>query len=185
MKKIFLTTAAVVFTALFLSVNAGAAAKADKESHKQLHKERKEVRKEERLHSVDVATEEQFKYDFPNALNVTWFKGAFAEVSFDDGDVHKTAYYDTNHQMVGTTTIVDYMVLPEKARQYIDQKYNEYTIEKVILFKDNEANDKDMSLFSIPFPDEDNYFPLLSKESKKIILKVSTDGSVSFFRNYK
>src|SRR5262245_14090578 len=102
MKKIFLTVAAVVFTALFLLSNAGTVDKADKESRKQLHRERRETRKELWLHSVDAATEKQFEYDFPNASNVTWYQGVFVEATFDDGNVHKTAYYDTNHQMVGT-----------------------------------------------------------------------------------
>ncbi len=185
MKKIFLTTAAAVFTVLFLSANARTGDKSDKESRKQLHQERRESRKEERLHSVDAATERQFEYDFPNASNVSWYQGAFAEASFDDGGVHKTAYYDIDHHLVGTTTIADFMILPEKARDQIAQKYHGYTIEKVILFKDNSANDTDMSLFNLSFPDEDNYFPLLKKGSKEIILKVSTNGSVSNFRNYK
>lgn len=185
MKKIFLTAAAAAFTALLLSANARTVDNPDKESRKQLHRERRETRKELWLHSVDAATEKQFEYDFPNALNVTWIQGAFAEATFDDGTVHKTAYYDTDHLMVGTTTIVDYMVLPEKAMKQIAQKYKDYIIDKVILFKDNEANDTDMSLFNLPFPDEDNYFPFLMKGSKKIILKVSTNGSVGVFQNYK
>lgn len=185
MKKIFFTAAAVVFTTLFLSASARIVANPDKESHRQLHKERKEMRKEERLHSVDVATEKQFENDFPNALNVSWYQGSFAEASFDDGDIHKTAYYDTDHHLVGTTTVADYMMLPEKARELIAQKNKGYTIEKVILFKDNKANETDMSLFSLSFPDEDNYFPLLSKGSKNIILKVSMNGSVSGFQSYK
>lgn len=185
MKKIFLTTAVAVFTVSILSANTGTVANPDKESRKQLHRERREIRKEAWLHSVDAATEKQFEYDFPNASNVAWFQGAFAEATFDDGNVHKSAYYDVDHRLVGTTTIVDFGLLPEKAREYIARKYKEYTIEKVVLFKDSKANDRDMSLFNLSFPDEDNYFPLLRKGSKGIILKVSTNGSVSGFQTYK
>ena len=87
--------------------------------------------------------------------------------------------------MVGTTTDVDASALPEKARDHIDKIYPGYTIEKVVFFDDNEANDNDMFLYNQSFEDEDNYFPLLVKGSSKIILKVSPKGEVSFFENLK
>jgi len=61
--------------------------------------------------------------------------------------------------------------------------YPGYTIEKVVFFDDSEANDTDMFLFNQSFEDEDNYFPLLAKDSKKIILEVSPEGRVSFFQS--
>jgi hypothetical protein len=184
MKKVLLTTA--VITAFFTSVNAGMIGhKADKETRRQLRRERREERKELWLHSVNVATENQFYYDFPDAKDVSWTEGQFAEATFYDGAVLKTAYYDNDNDLIGTTTKVDYSALPVRAKQYIDKKYSGYKVEKVILFDDNEANDTDMSLFNQPFDDEDTYFPLLSNGTKQIILEVTSDGAVSFFKNYK
>jgi len=126
-----------------------------------------------------------FLQDFPNAKFVNWFYGQFVEASFIDNGVLKTAYYDEDNNLVGTTTDVDASALPEKARDHISKMYPGYTIEKVVFFDDNEANDTDMFLFNRSFEDEDNYFPLLVKGSKQIILEVSPEGKVSFFQNVK
>jgi len=131
------------------------------------------------------ATRFDFLQDFPNAKFVTWSYGQFVEASFIDNDVLKTAYYDEDNNLVGTTTDVDASALPEKARDHISKMYPGYTIEKVVFFDDNEANDTDMFLFNQSFEDEDNYFPLLVKGSKQIILEVSPEGKVSFFENLK
>ena len=186
MKKIFFVIAVSVL--MYTSSNANinkAVNRSDKETRKQMRKEKREERKILWLHSADPLTEMQFYRDFPDVKDVSWTEGAFAEAVFRDAGVLKTAYYDDSHTLVGTTTDVDFSILPAKARQYISQRYKGYKVEKVILFDDNEANNTDMFLFNSAFEDEDNYFPMLSKDSKQIILKVSMDGNVSFFQNYK
>ena len=40
-----------------------------------------------------------------------------------------------------------------------------------------------MILWGIQFDDADNYFAELSKGTKKLVVKVSPEGSVSFFKN--
>jgi hypothetical protein len=185
-EKDFLATAVTVIAGFFISANAGTTRhKMDKESRKQIRKEKREERRELWLHSVNVTTETQFYNDFPNTKDVSWTEGAFAEATFYEGDILKTAYYDTDNALVGTTTDVDYSVLPDKAKQYINKKYPGYTVKKVVLFDDNEANDTNMFLFSNSFKDEDTYFPVIAKGSKEIILKVSMSGETSFFQNYK
>lgn len=185
MKKIFLATAAVI-AGFFISANAGITAdKTDKEGRKQIRKEKREERRELWLHSVNVITEGQFYTDFPNAKYVSWTEGVFAEATFYDGHTFKTAYYDTDNRLVGTTTDVDLSVLPAKAKQFINKKYPGYAIRKVVLFDDNEANDTDMYLYSNSFKDEDTYLLEMAKGPKVIILKVSMDGDVSFFQEYK
>src|SRR6185295_15504506 len=142
-------------------------------------------KKKETRWEPNRGTEFEFSKDFPNAAAVTWNFGAFVEASFLDNGVAKTAYYDDDDNLVGTTNEVDVTALPEKARDHIGKVYPGYTIERVVFFDDNEANDTDMSLFDQSFEDEDNYFPLLSNGSKQIILKVSPKGKVSFFENFK
>jgi len=101
----------------------------------------------------------QFSRDFPDAKFVSWAYGAFVEATFLDNTVLKTAYYDEDNNLVGTTTDMDATALPEKARDHIDKMYPGYTIEKVVFFDDNEANETDMLLYNESFEDEDNYFP--------------------------
>jgi hypothetical protein len=186
MKKIFFVT--VVLVLVFTSSNANInkpGDRTDKESRKQIRKEKREERRSLWLHSIDPVTEAQFYMDFPDVKDASWTEGVFAEAVFMEEGVLKTAYYDESHTLVGTTADVDFSILPVKARQYISKQYKGYKIEKVILFDDNESNNTDMFLFNSAFEDEDNYFPVLSKDSKQIILKVSMNGNVSFFQNYK
>ncbi len=42
-----------------------------------------------------------------------------------------------------------------------------------------------MYLFDAASEDQDNYFPVLSRGNKEIILKVTMGGDVSFFQNNK
>jgi hypothetical protein len=174
MKKLFCLCAALSMAAIFAMANPVVT------GNDHGVKKKKESRWE-----PNRATEFHFSKDFSNAKNVSWSFGKFVEATFLDNGVAKTAYYDESDNLVGTTTDVDVTALPEKARDHINKEYPGYSIEKVVFFDDNEANDTDMSLFNQSFEDEDNYFPLLVKGSKEIILKVSPEGDVSFFGNFK
>ena len=186
MKKVLFATAALTLVSFISEANpVNLHNKSDKEARKLVRKEKREQRKEAWQHSVNALTEIQFNDDFPDAKDVSWDEAAFSEATFYDAGIVKTAYYDWDHKLVGTTTKVDFSVLPEKAKRYIDKEYPGYKVRRVILFDDNEANNTDMYLFNNSFADEDNYFPVLTKGSKEIILKVTMDGDVSFFQNYK
>ena len=185
MKKIFLATTALI-AGSFFSANAGTIREnTGKEIRKEMRKERREKRRELWLHSVNSITATQFYDDFPNAMDVTWTRGEFAEASFYDGGILKTAYYDPDNTLVGTIQDVDYSLLPQKARHYIDRKYPGYSVQKMFLFDDNESNDTDVFLFGQRFDDRDSYFAVLSNGVKQTVLMVTPSGEVSFFRNYK
>ncbi len=186
MKKLFCLSAALFIAVVLVMANPlvtgnGPGIKKKTETRKKQQTEKSEIS----LRPPSRAIEFEFSQDFPNAKYVTWADGKFVEASFLDNDVLKIAYYDEDNHLVGTTTDVDATALPEKARDHIDKIYPGYTIEKVVFFDDNEANDNDMFLYNQSFEDEDNYFPLLIKDSSKIILKVSPKGEVSFFENLK
>lgn len=174
MKKLFCLSATLFLGVVLIMANPPATGK-DPDIKK----------KKENRWKPNPATEFQFLKDFPKAEFVNWTYGAFSEASFLDDDVLKTAYYDNDDNLVGTTADMDATALPEKARDHINKMYPGYTIEKVVFFDDNEANDTNMSLYNQSFEDEDNYFPLLVKGSKQIILKVSPEGEVSFFEIFK
>ena len=186
MKKILLTTAVVMTGSLLIAANAGDVYnKSDKEARKEIRKERRVIRKEIWLHSADPGTQLQFFIDFPNAKDVNWKESYFAEATFTDEGVQKTAYYDIDNELVGTTSHVDFSALPEKAQEKINKKYPGFYAKEVILFDDNETNDRDMTLFATSFADEDNYFPVLTDGTKEVILKVTMDGDVSYFQTIK
>jgi len=184
MKKLFCLSAALFIAVVFVMANPLVTGNGPG-TKKKTENSKKQQREKISLSPPSRAIEFEFSQDFPNAKYVTWADGKFVEASFLDNDVLKIAYYDEDNHLVGTTTDVDASALPEKARDHIDKIYPGYTIEKVVFFDDNEANDNDMFLYNHSFEDEDNYFPLLVKDSSKIILEVSPKGEVSFFENLK
>jgi hypothetical protein len=186
MKKIFFAAAVSVFVSFTTRASEPTlASDRGSESKRQLRKEKREERKMEWLHYVDPVTESNFYADFPGASDVSWTQGAFVEASFVRDGVEKVAYYDSDRNLVGTTQIVEFSSLPASAQKVIRDRYPDYTVEKVVLYEDNQENDTDMYLFDAAFEDQDNYFPVLSRGNKEIILKVTMGGDVSFFQNNK
>jgi hypothetical protein len=186
MKKLLCLSATLFIGAIFIMANPRVSGSGpDIKKKKETRREQEKAKIEVSLYPPRRAIKFQFSQDFPNAKFATWAQGKFVEASFLDGDVLKVAYYDEDNNLVGTTTDMDAAALPEKARDHIDQMYPGYSIEKVVFFDDNEANDTDMFLYNISFDDADNYFPLLVRGSKKIILKVTPEGEVSFFESLR
>jgi len=185
MKKLFCLSAALFIAVVLIMANPLVTGNGPDIKKKTENGKKQREKSEISLRPPSRAIGFEFSQDFPNAKYVTWADDKFVEASFLDNDVLKIAYYDEDNHLVGTTTDVDASALPEKARDHIDKTYPGYTIEKVVFFDDNEANDNDMFLYNHTFEDEDNYFPLLVKGSSKIILKVSPKGEVSSFENLK
>jgi hypothetical protein len=47
-------------------------------------------------------------------IGICWTEGNFAEAAFPDAGTVKTAYYDFDNNLVGTTTLVDFATLRKK-----------------------------------------------------------------------
>jgi hypothetical protein len=155
-------------------------------SHKLNKSQREEyrsIRREKAATTPNYTTEQHFETDFPNATSVSWRRAGFEEAQFTLNGKELKAFYDYNHDLIGTTTAVDYSVIPEAARKYIEKHYSDYTTQQVILFNDNEYNDSDMVLYGNAFDDADNYFVELSNNNKTIVLQVNMEGLVTFFRD--
>jgi|KBSMisStandDraft_5_1062788.scaffolds.fasta_scaffold12147_3 hypothetical protein len=146
----------------------------------------KESRKEKRLErqsEVDYFTIQQFERDFPDAVDVVFSKGkVFDEANFVLDEKTYTAFYDNENNLVGTTTEKKFSDLPKRAKSYINKKYGDYAVEKVILFDDNESNPTDMWMYDQRFADEDNYFVELKKENKVQIVQVALSGNCYDFK---
>lgn len=151
--------------------------------NKSQREENRSIRREKAAATPNYATEQHFETDFPNATNVSWRRAGFEEALFTLNGKEQKAFYDYNHDLIGTTTVVDYSVMPEAARKYIEKHYGDYTTQQVILFNDNEYNDSDMVLYGNAFDDADNYFAVLSNNNKTIVLQVNREGLVTFFRD--
>lgn len=147
--------------------------------------EDKFIKKEKALTTPNYLTEQQFLIDFPNATAVEWYNKEMPAATFMMNGKKMTAFYDYKNELIGTTTMVPYSDVPEAGQKYIDKHYKDFTVERVVLFDDNENNETDMMLYGTPFDDEDNYFVELSNNNKEIVLQVNTSGDVSFFKEMK
>lgn len=183
MKRLLMTILLVTVTSLLISAYAGKGF-TKKSNRKEIRKEKRDERKLAWMHTPNLFAKAAFQTDFPGATHITWAEGDyFTEASFNDNGTNKTAYYDLNNELAGTTTTVATADLPARSLNYIHKHYPGYTIEKVILFDDEEYNDTDMFLFAGPFEDKDSYFAVLSNGAKKIILEAAMNGDTSFFEN--
>ncbi|MFB6457788.1 hypothetical protein ACE38W_21135 [Chitinophaga sp. Hz27] len=190
MKKVVMVSAVALMAALAASAQTDVALtniihtdKLEAKTYKREKREEKKQLRELRGAHVSYLSKEGFNIDFDHVTDVSWSRSNyFDEVSFKQNGVAKQAYYDADGQLVGTTQIKSFTVIPENAQRLIMKKYPEYQIGTVIFFDDNEYNDTDMLLYGVQFDDEDNYFVEMSKDSQTMILRVNSSGDVSFFK---
>ena len=142
--------------------------------------------------AVSESIENQFAADFPNASNISFEKTKdFEEVHFNQDGSQKTAYYDFNNQLAGTTINKSFHDLPAAAQIKILDKYKDYTVRDVLEFKvnsDNESyydNDTYMTLYGNSFDKSNNYFVELKSDNNAIVLEVDLTGEVSYFTTIK
>lgn len=183
MKKILLAFPLVALGALIAPAYAGT--NINNAHLATFGKKKKNTAHERKKKNPDWAnyeTMQHFELDFPNAANVLWHQGYFEEATFNEAGTTETAYYDNNSNLVGTISSANYSELPENARKTITKWYPDYTANQVVYFKDNQENDTNMFLYSNSFDDADSYFVELSNGTKTYVVKVDTDGQVSFFQ---
>lgn len=193
MKKLLCLSAA---TFLIASVNAQTTValvkneiKTHKEQESAIKKEKREERRELKKlegNSVSYQSKEAFYGDFGKIPVSKWERTTnFDQATFvKDGEV-LTAYYDAGSKLVGTTSQKTFVDIPAAAQKFINRKYKGYSKAAVVFFDDNEWNETDMMLYGKQFADADNYFVVLKKDNKDIILQVDMTGDVSFFKQLK
>jgi hypothetical protein len=186
MKKLVILPAVILFAGIVAKAqdNAMPEAKAVMEI-KDAKAEKKEAKKElKRLESNEpgVLVKDHFYEDFGD-LSATWRRTAnFQEASFILDGKKTTAYYDIDAELVGTTSVAKFSEIPESAQHEILKHYKDYSIDRTILFDDNEDNTSDMVMYGSTIgSDQDHYYVELSKANKMLVLQVNMDGGVSFF----
>lgn len=188
MKNVLIIGSVLVFTATtafsqeVISLNEPISFTGHKVSREQ-KEENRAVRREKAATTPNYTTEQHFQTDFPNATGISWRKAGFEEAIFTLEGKEMKAFYDYNHDLIGTTTTVDYNTLPIAARKYIEKHFSDYTPQQVILFDDNEYNTSDMILYGNAFDDADNYFIELSNNNKTIVLQSNMEGMVTYFKD--
>jgi hypothetical protein len=113
-----------------------------------------------------------FNTEFAEATHVEWKTGAdFAKASFIWNEQRMEAFYDSDGELIGTSRAVTLERLPMNASRYIQRKYADYTPTEAIEF-DNVKEGL-------------GYYVSLVKDNTKVVLQVSSQGSVSVFKKIK
>lgn len=185
MKKLFILSIATVVASFAVNAQQKEEAIVKKEIKKEKYELRKEKKELKKLEGKDVSyqAKQSFTIDFGNIPVSQWKRTAnFDEATFTKNGETKTAFYDADGKLVGTTSAKSFSDLPVKAQQYINKKYAGYTKAAVTLFDDNEFSESDMILYDQQFADADNYFVELKKPTKTIIVMSNMNGDISFFK---
>jgi hypothetical protein len=180
--SVLVLTATTTFSQEVISLNEPISFPGHRVSREQ-REENRTIRREKAATTPNYTTDQHFQYDFPNATHVSWKRAGFEEATFTLDNKEMKAFYDYNHDLIGTTTPVDYNTLPIAARKYIEKHYSDYAPQQIILFDDNEYNTSDMVLYGNPFNDADNYFIEISNNNKTIVLQSNMEGMLTYFKD--
>jgi hypothetical protein len=183
MKRVVILSMTFLFAASVTMAQARNTPQAKvQETKKEIKTERKALRKLEGT-QVSELSQRNFAADFGKVTGVVWKRSDyFDEASFTQNGKQMIAFYDGTGTLVGTTSHTTFAALPAKVQKEITTKYKDYTVGAVVFFDDNQANDTDMYIYGTQLDDEDNYFVEMSKGTNKIVLRVASDGVVSFFK---
>lgn len=134
---------------------------------------------------IPVSTRNQFAEDFSQVQDVTWkVEPGFNEADFTMNDKSMMAFYSFDDELIGTGYYVDYADLPEKGKAKIAKDYADFVPEKAMYFEESDVDDQLMNFFG-NFLQEEAYYVLLRNADKEIVVEVSENGDVSYFRRVK
>lgn len=167
--------------ATFVVVDAKRAKNPNKE-HKKLDKALKKLDGSE----VPGITQSRFTEQYGDVPGVYWRRDNYFDVATftKDGRVLK-AYFDNESEWVGTENQETFANIPQKAKDRIQKEYPGYSVDDVIFYTDNLERDGNIFLFGNEMESASNYFVELNNAGKRIIVKVTPDGDVSFFKELK
>ena len=128
----------------------------------------------------------QFAYEFKDAKNINWVVDANCQKAlFTYQGKQMTAFYTLTGEYIGVTHNVDFTVVPGAAQKEITGEYKGYVIGDVIEFQPAATNSASIYSFSSYSNDEKLFFVDLKNDKEEILLKVTPDASVSFYKQIK
>jgi len=128
--------------------------------------------------NVSYTVLNQFNADFADASNVVWtVNGSFQKADFIADNVKKTAFYNLTGEFVALTQDVDAKAIPAKALKEINEDYKGYNVNEVIVIQNNtELN---------PDADETAYFVDLKSDTKEVLVKITPEAHIAFYKQVK
>ncbi len=133
---------------------------------------------------VSYAVQHQFDTEFHDAERVTWSSTANGlKADFVMDDVKMTAFYDKVGDFIGSTEDVTFKTLPSTAKREIAAKYKGYFAAEVMKFQ---GNDTPTAYERITADDQSSaYYVDLKSEKEEVLLKVTSRGDVSLYKQVK
>ncbi len=128
----------------------------------------------------------QFNADFSSAENVVWtITPTSQKADFTVEGVKKTAFYSLVGTYLGVTEEVAYKQIPASAKKEIADTYKDYTVGQVIKFQSAETDASFYTNLAISQPEALDYFVDLKKADAEVLVRVSAQGGVYFFKQIK
>jgi len=121
--------------------------------------------------AVSKTVTNHFKADFTNATNVSWTSGdSYTKASFTMDGKKMEAFYNTQGEVIGTSSNVGLDELPVNAKRTLAKKFTGYTVTEAIHFDGVEEN---------------AYYISLENDKEAVILKVGDNNQVVNFKRTK
>ncbi|WP_448698636.1 hypothetical protein ACFGVR_17440 [Mucilaginibacter sp. AW1-3] len=169
MKKVFIT--AILVSGLSFGVFADGGKKADNTNSS----------------AATYTALNQFSIDYKDAANVVWkVDGNCQKAEFVLEGKKVTAFYNLAGDFLGLTQAVDYKKVPAEAQKDIATNYKDYTVGEVIqLEPKQERESADIYAGSSFKNDAVVYFVDLKNAKEEILVRVTADANVYFFKQVK
>lgn len=192
MKKLIMLSVSFLMVMFFATSNAqdmkNVALASVKNSEKKVsNMEMREIRNGEERNDVSVYSKDAFAANFGAISNVRWKGDQYYDIAIfsKKGKQYNAFFNRYNSNFIGTASNAAFADLPKHSQKEIKKEYKNFTIDKVIYYEDNEHTFEDMLLYGVKFASADNYFAELSnkKKNKNIVLQITPDGQVLFFKD--
>jgi hypothetical protein len=128
--------------------------------------------------NVSYTVLNQFNTDFVDAKNVVWSVNRnFQKAEFIVDNIKMTAFYNLQGDFVALTQDLDAKAIPAKTQKEIAEKYKGYVVNEVILLQNNTSINQDA--------DETDYFVDLKSDTKEVLVRITPQAHVEFYKQIK
>jgi hypothetical protein len=128
--------------------------------------------------NVSYSVTQAFSADFADAQSVVWtVNKSCQKADFIENGAKKTAFYSPDGDYIGLTQVVGYNAIPAKTQKLIADQYKGYTPENVIVYQANESYNSTI--------DPTSYFVDLKNSKHEVLVRVTQEGYLDFFKQVK
>lgn len=126
----------------------------------------------------------QFASRYQQATNVNWIiTDSYQKASFLLNGKKMSAFFDQSGEYIATTQYIDYAKLPAVGRNRLAKIYKEYAVEDIIRYDLDGTEGEHLYALNGRRSFSTVYFASLSKDSEKIVVKITPDGEISYLKS--